>query len=285
MRVLLVGAGYVASALAPLLVTLGHEVFGLRRSERSLPPSVRPLRGDITKPDSLSDIPEKVDVVVFAVSPGERSRDAYHSVFSRGLDNVLAMTPGARVLFVSSTSVYGPSTALVDETTPADSPAETTAPLVEGERRALAHHPASVVLRASGIYGPGRTRTIETLLASPPTGDSRNEITHRVHRDDLARALAFFAERPSTSGLYVVTDDRPSTLGELSDFLEGVALPPSLERVRRERPPRERSRSPSLRSHKRLTNQKLREAGFSFEYPSFEEGYAAIFAEMRARES
>ena len=58
MRVLIVGCGYVGVPLGAELVRLGHEVFGLRRTQADAPElaaaGIHPLAGDVTKPEDLA---------------------------------------------------------------------------------------------------------------------------------------------------------------------------------------------------------------------------------------
>jgi Trk K+ transport system NAD-binding subunit len=74
MRVLIVGCGYVGLPLGVELVRLGHEVFGLRRNlsaENELKAAgIQPLFGDVTKPETLANLPREFDWVVNCVAAG-----------------------------------------------------------------------------------------------------------------------------------------------------------------------------------------------------------------------
>lgn len=270
-RVLLVGIGYVGQHLARELTSTGHEVFGLCRSDRPLPERVHPLRGDVTTRAGFEAIPRDVDQIVYAVAPAERSESAYELAYYRGLQNLRELLPTARVLLVSSTAVYGENTAtLIDETTPA-SPLDTASHQLRRAEELLDLDAAHVVLRASGIYGPGRTRLLTQLAQGELPESERNLITNRIHRNDLARCLAFFIERPRQGGLFIASDEEPATLGELSDWVREQEIPRTwLETT----PPRRRQVTP--RKSRALSSAKLRAAGFSFHYPSFRQGYAEL---------
>ena len=113
MRVLIVGCGYVGVPLGAELVRLGHEVFGLRRSalaENELNVAgIKPLVGDVTKPEELKKLPQNFDWVVNCVAAGGDAEN-YREVYLQGTRNLLewlAPNPPKKFVYTSSTSVYG----------------------------------------------------------------------------------------------------------------------------------------------------------------------------------
>src|SRR5881296_1769046 len=72
MRVLIIGCGYVGLPLGAQLVRDGHDLFGLRRTVGSsaelTAAGIKPLTGDITKPEGLAQLPAAYDWVVNCVS-------------------------------------------------------------------------------------------------------------------------------------------------------------------------------------------------------------------------
>ena len=68
--------GYICpkgTALGELLVNDADSVFGLRRRPDHLPPGIARIEADLAVPASLRDLPEGLDQVVYAVSPGGRT--------------------------------------------------------------------------------------------------------------------------------------------------------------------------------------------------------------------
>ncbi len=65
MRVLIVGCGYIGLPLGIELARLGHEVFGLRRGQRTdaelQKAGIHPLCADITVPEQLRSLPRDFD--------------------------------------------------------------------------------------------------------------------------------------------------------------------------------------------------------------------------------
>jgi nucleoside-diphosphate-sugar epimerase len=277
MKVLIAGCGDLGTETGLRLVAAGHEVLGLRRRTDLLPAAIAPLAGDLTAP--LAPLPDDVDAVVFAATAGGRSEDAYRAVYLDGLRRVLAgmEVAGARpsrVLFVSSTAVYGVEDgSWVDESTPTDPTSATGQVLVEAERALAASAFPGISLRLAGIYGPGRTRLLDQVrrgdarLPAPPVH------TNRIHRDDAAEAIVHLLRHvEDPAECYVGVDHDPAERGEVLRFLAdelGVPQPPPAgagEGGRRRG------------GDKRCRNDRLVATGFRFTYPTYREGYRAVLA-------
>ena len=110
-RVLLAGCGDLGMRVAQRLLARGDEVWALRRSPvRDAGDGLRWLRGDLIRPESLRELPAGITRVVYAPTPGARDEAAYRAIFVDGLQHLLdalAAAPLQRVLFVSSSAVYG----------------------------------------------------------------------------------------------------------------------------------------------------------------------------------
>lgn len=270
-RVLIAGAGDVGQRVAQRLRARGDEVWALRRG--SAPPAddgVRWIRGDLTRPDTLREVPRDLSHIVYLPTPDARDEALYRAVFVDGLRHLLDTVDGAalrRLLFVSSSAVYGEhGDAWVDEETSPEPPGFNGRVLLEAEHQAGQRAP-SVVLRLAGLYGPGRLQLIERLRA----GAARvpHEPPHwanRIHVDDAAAAIVHLLFLPNALPLYLGVDDTPLTLRELyGDLARRVHAPVPAEGA----PP------PGVGS-KRLSNARLRASGFVPQWPDARDGYAAL---------
>jgi nucleoside-diphosphate-sugar epimerase len=277
-RVLVAGCGYVGSVLAASLAAEGHEAFGLRRRPEGLPPGVRPVAVDLGDREALAAaLPPDLDGVVYATAADSREPAAYRRAYVEGLENLLALLPrpGPRVIFTSSTSVYGQDDgSWVDETSPTEPPSETGRILLEAEAVLATSRRPGASLRLGGIYGPGRTR----LLESVRRGEARipaepGVFTNRIHRDDAARALDHLLKLPQLGPVYLGVDDEPAELGTVLRWMAGrlgVPEPPVAAAGEGTRAGR------GLRTRKRCSNRRLRGSGFDLRHPTFREGYDAI---------
>ncbi|NID16786.1 NAD-dependent epimerase/dehydratase family protein [Luteibacter yeojuensis] len=267
--VLVAGAGDVGTRLARRLVAEGRQVFALRRGEAAGGDGIAWLRGDLTRPETLAGLP-RVDALVFAPAPDARDEAAYRAVFVDGLRHLWEALPAPpeRTIFVSSSAVYGEhGGAWVDEDTPPDPPGFNGRVLLEAERWLASRGAGGVSLRLAGLYGPGRTQLFERLRegkAAVPRG--RRVYANRIHVDDAAAALAFLLDLDATEAVYVGVDDTPLPIDELYDAIArllGAPLPSD-------------GPGPTGVGNKRLSNARLRAAGFRCEWPDAREGYASL---------
>lgn len=269
---LIAGCGYVGTQLGLNLRASGGVPYGLRRRVGLLPSEIVPVVGDLAHLGSLPEVPA-LDAVVYCPSAGARTREAYARAYVEGVDN-LRDALGARAdrlsrsVFVSSTAVWGETTGDdVDERTAACPSGFTGELLLEGEARFQARFPNAVILRLSGIYGPGRTRMVAQVATGGPFDSSHATVGNRIHRDDAAGAIVHLLAHESPEPLYVGVDDDAVRLGDVRAFIA--------ERVGVDATPF-RSKGPSV--GKRLRNHRLRGSGFDLAFTSYQVGYPAIIA-------
>lgn len=270
-RVLLAGCGDLGRRVAERLTDRGAAVWALRRHPPAEQGAIRWVRGDLSDQASLGDLPVGITRVVFLPAPDARDESAYRAVFVDGLRHLLGaldQTACRRVLFVSSSAVYGEHDgAWIDETTPADPLGFNGRVLLEAEQWLAAQALSSVALRLAGIYGPGRMQLVERLRS----GQARvpRDVPHwanRIHVDDAADAIVHLLVLDEVLPLYVGTDDTPLPLDVLYDFLArqvGVPAPAA-------------GAPPGGVGSKRLSNTRLRDSGFAPQWPDARAGYAAL---------
>ncbi|WP_342022501.1 SDR family oxidoreductase [Arthrobacter citreus] len=280
MTVLIAGCGDLGTEAGLRFAAAGFSVLGWRRSPEKIPAPITGAAADLTAAE-LPPVPADTDVVVIAVAAGSRSVDAYRAAYVDGTANVLdalerdGVHP-RRILFVSSTAVYGDAGGnWVDEQTPAAPASDTGAVILEAEQLLHARRPDAVVLRLSGIYGPGRTRLIDSVNAGAAVVPASPQLTNRIHRDDAAAAIVHLTTAiTDPAPLYVGVDNEPVDLAEVLRFLAA-----ELGRELPEPSDKESSRG----GDRRLSNARLRGTGFSFAYPTFREGYPAVLAGQGVR--
>ena len=269
-RVLIAGCGYVGTALGELLVARGCEVWGLRRDPSSLPASFNKVAADLAQRATLDALPTALDYIVYCASAGEASDAAYQRAYVSGLENVLDAVAGhavRRVFFTSSTAVYAQSDgAWVDETSETRPVHFSGRRTLEAENVLRSSRVPATVLRCAGIYGPGRTRLIDTVRQGTASLSSR--FTNRIHRDDIAGAVVHLIERDLDPPLLLLADDEPAPQRDVTLFLAaelGVPVPqPS-------------AADPSARGgDKRCKNERLKSTGYALRYPTYRDGYRAM---------
>ncbi len=259
-RVLIAGCGYVGRAAARLFAQEGWEVVGWTRSEESAERasddviSVRAV--DITDLETVRRHSFAADVVVHCASSGA---DSYRSVYRNGAANLVACFP--RIIFTSSTSVYEQrDRSWVTEESAVEPCSENSKTLREAEEIVLAND--GIVLRVAGIYGPGRSFLLRSLLNGSAVTTDR--FVNQVHRDDVAAAIFFLAQYRDVAPprIFNVVDDTPVPRAEILNWLSARLGVPRPNPTVAAEPKRGRS-------DKRVSNAKLRAFGWAPAYPSY----------------
>lgn len=271
--VLVAGCGYVGLPAALALRARGSRVWGLRRTASAFPGGVEAIRADLGDPARIPELPA-VSRLVYAVSSDERSPEGYEAAYVSGLRNLLRALPSPpeRLLYVSSTAVYGDAGgAWVDETTPEDPEDFRGEILLRGEALAGDAAPVAVRLRLGGIYGPGRSRLVDRVRSGEARCPANGPVwSNRIHREDAAGAVVHLLEHPDPNAVYLGVDDEPSELCEVYRFVAGLLGVPG---------PRPDPELRSGRVNKRCSNARLHASGYALRFPSFREGYRALIEE------
>jgi nucleoside-diphosphate-sugar epimerase len=293
MKVGVLGCGYVGLELARQLQG-DHAVVGVRRSEAGLAAveetGAEAVQADVTDAEALDAVPD-VDALVFAASSGGRGAEAARRVYVEGLRTAIESF-GARddspdrLVYTSSTGVYGDHDGdWVDEATPLEPTTEKTTVLAEAERIAREVAPEhgidGSVARFAGLYGPDRYR-LERYLEGPVTEGYLN----MIHQEDAAGVVRFMLT-DTDADLLLAVDDEPVDKWAFADWLAdecGVERPP--KRTKAERLDDDISEAARRRilTSKRCSNDRLRELGYEFRYPTYREGYRDAIDAYRDRQ-
>ena len=280
---LIVGCGYLGRRVGRLLSGRGERVFGTTRSaarsEELARWGIEAVVADVLEPGSLSGLPE-ANRVLYCVG-FDRSRGMpIRMVSVDGLRHALGhlIDRAGRLVFASSTGVYGQDDgAQVDEDSPTGPRTESGRATLDAEAVVRSYgvdcglH--SVILRFSGLYGPGRIMRREALLKGEPIAGDPEKFLNLIHIDDAANAAVAALDRGRSGGLYLVSDDRPVPRREFyalaAEGLKAPAprfAPPGPESVREE-------------SNKRVSNARMHaELGVTLAYPDIITGVPAAIA-------
>jgi nucleoside-diphosphate-sugar epimerase len=281
-RVLIAGCGDLGLRVARLLGlenTANHS-WGLRRepdveSTKDIP-GFTWIACDFTQPSTLRDLPKDITHVLYAAAPNARTEADYRDVYREGLEHLLdaAASPALqRVLFVSSTAVYGDHGAQsIDEDTPTAPKSFNGRVLLETEQwlQSQSAQFETLILRLSGIYGPGRSYLLDRLRTGQATAPAaESHWVNRIHIEDAAAAVLHLMNLPKPQPIYLVTDSTPLPMRVLYDALAKlVGGPTPLE-----------GPAPASIGSKRLSNARLRNSGFTFKWPDSRDGHAALVSE------
>ncbi|QKV19731.1 SDR family NAD(P)-dependent oxidoreductase [Oricola thermophila] len=284
MRAFIFGAGFSGLAHGKRLAEQGIPVAGTTRTpdrmEKMREEGITPFLfdGATASADVLDEVHETTHLVI-SIPPGP----AGDPVLKALRDGVAAMPKLQWIGYLSTVGVYGDHDGewVTEETT--------CRPLSQRSVQRLAAETSwhifartievpLAVLRLSGIYGPGRNAFVNLEAGTAKRLVKPGQVFNRVHVDDIAAAIDFLGNR-CLAGIYNVTDDEPAPP---QDVVEHAA---SLMKVD---PPPEQdfetaTISPMARSfygeNKRVSNAKIKEAGFTFSYPDYRQALDRMWAE------
>lgn len=278
MKVLIVGCGYLGTALGERLVKIGHEVCGLRRSEEALKSlaksGLKPFAADLSKPDSLKALPAFHAAVLCQAPDKNGSYEKTYYEGTRNLLDVLWRQELKKLILISSTSVYGVMDgSWVDEKDDARSTwiaDKDTEWLLKTEELVLTES-QGIVLRLGGIYGPDRNR-LEALRTGKLKPSFSEAFVNRIHVDDAVSGIELLLERGKVREIYLGVDDHPSTQKEFYEWL----CPKLGLKITTDTASKEIARV----SNKRCLNKKIKVLGLKLKYPTFKEGYDQLIVDV-----
>jgi nucleoside-diphosphate-sugar epimerase len=273
-RILVVGAGDIGGQLAIKLVKSGHQVWGLRRSNKPIGEGVVTVVGDVSDAETLLGIPSNIDILLYSVASPEFSEEGYHRYYFNGLQHVLNALKAQghkpkHAFFTSSTSVYHQMDASwVDENSPTEPTSFAGKELLMAEKALADGYIPATSVRFPGIYGPGRNRMIEQARQGGHCDPTPEVWTNRIHRDDCVGVLQFLIEKvlagETIEDIYLACDSQPATLFDILEWMK--------DRIGDVEPDYELPEA-TRRANRRCSNKRLIAAGYRFKFNHYQEGY------------
>lgn len=265
-KLVLLGVGNVATAVQELAVASGYDtVYGTTRQtvkvelleRRGINPIVldAPLSKDTLM--ALETACEDADVIASFPPSSSSSDDEALSGTLRG---------AAKIVYVSSTGVYGGTTGIITETSQVDNDSPLSRARLEAEE--LWRSRGAIILRAPALYGPNYGLHMSLRAGKFKLPGDGKRYSSRIHLDDLAAIILAALSDGKPQSLYVVGDDRPTTHREVVEWLcnkMSVEFPESI--------PLEQAHA-TLRANRQICADKIKsELGIVLKYPSYVEGF------------
>jgi nucleoside-diphosphate-sugar epimerase len=269
-HIAIIGCGYVGAELAKVLGEKGHAVTCTTRNKKKLPSLHKIAQRAVVCKGSdekeLQLIVKDQDIIIVTVSAD--SIDDYKNTYLRTAQSLrhIALTKKSpkTLIYTSSTAVYGENHGYwVDENSPLLAESEPAKILIETEETFLSLAKLGwkvCIFRLAEIYGPERTlvNKLKDLEGHVMPGKGEN-FTNMIHLDDIVSATDY-ALTHSLEGIYnLVDDDHP----ERRQLFDKVADKHRVEHL--EWDPEMSSKM--NRGNKRVSNHKIKAAGFAFKHP------------------
>ncbi len=229
--VVVAGCGYTGEAIALRWIAEGRRAWGTTRSvdravaleERGIHAVVVDVSADDAAGVRVLGVTGALGVVSVPPSSGDVASQTHATVrwlVAQGCD---------RIVYLSSTGVYGPSETPVSGATP-PAPNTTRGAVRRSAEQACEAACAALgvpcaLLRLPGIYGPGRT--LRDRLGADSTVPEEPVLTNRIFVDDIASAVLALDAAPAWDApAYLATDGVHLTYQHVADAIcDELGLP------------------------------------------------------------
>jgi nucleoside-diphosphate-sugar epimerase len=266
MKLIVMGAGYVGMALLKDFQNQSFEI-AITTTQKEKVETLKSYGTDVLLLDSKQDANLKnlintSDGIIILVAPGNSQN--YEETYLHTSKRICSLLKDRKtpfyLLYTSSTFVCeGQHDKWVTEEMDLNPPSENAKILLETEHHYLNCGVESCILRLGGIYGPQRELIDRALrfsgLELPGSGD---ESTNHIHLDDIVDGIKFCLCHRLTGVYQLVNDDHRTRKQLYSELCESVQIPLPFWKD---------NHSQSRRGGYRVSNQKIKGAGFVFKYP------------------
>ena len=236
---LIIGQGDIGLPVTNKLAQDGFNVTGLARRERHH--YALDDKANFLQADALTLTAEQLQdftALAIIVTPDEYSTSGYHDSYLAISQHLATLTDKltnlARIVFISSTAVYGQDKGeWIDENTAPVMPAREASQVILQAEEALEQGfgDKTIIIRPSGIYG--RERLMRLRKAREPQKEpvAVAHWSNRIMDRDLVTIIANVMTIDMPKPLYIATDYAPVTTFELSTWLSEQinAVPPTID--------------------------------------------------------
>lgn len=302
------GTGFIGRVLISHAVVAGYQVKVLTRSEQSAMKvetlGAIPIRGDVTVAGPWQEAAASSEMIVHLAQPqtfggritlarANRYREERLQMDRLLLDN-LRPDVTKRIVYVAGTSYYGDQGKQLQDESTRPNP-KGWGPYIAPAIEALSTYYTKglPILEAfpGWVYGPGswfQEYIFEPLLAGKPLTGLAGPVrtASPVHVEDCARAILHLLQYGEIGQRYFIVDNQPGLVSALAEKAAQI-----LEvRLRARQIPVWLSRliigpvvTESLTCDVCLSNARLLQTGFNFNYPTIEQGVPDVIARCKSQ--
>ncbi|MBK1671831.1 NAD(P)-dependent oxidoreductase [Ectothiorhodospira shaposhnikovii] len=291
--VLIMGCGYVGERVAHRLNHSGRRVTAVvrnpERAEYLRSQGIEALLADLDTGDRLEALPLAGALVLHSAPP---PNEGIEDPRTGTLVELCRRLPPDNIVYISTTGVYGDQGGgQVDELTEPTPQTDRGRRRLDAERRLTALMQETgipvVILRAPGIYGPGRLPIDRILKGEPVICPDEASPGNRIHADDLAALCVAALDHGAAGKIYNVGDGDHRSMTEFvhaTADAAGLERPPSVSFAEAER-----LIPPGMMSYLResrvvLCGRAPVELGVDLLYPRMEAGIKASLDAEQASE-
>lgn len=226
-NLLIIGQGDIGLPVTNKLAEEGSSVTGLARNEREhydLNSNAKFMQADALTL-SAAQLQEFTHIAII-VTPDEYSTSGYHDSYL-AINQHLAefadkLTNLARVVFISSTGVYGQDSGewIDADTVPVSPEREASKVILQAEQvLQQGFGDKAVIIRPSGIYGRARLMRLRKAKEKQKEPVAAQHWSNRIMDRDLVNIITNVLTIEAPKPLYIATDYAPVTTHELGVWL------------------------------------------------------------------
>lgn len=218
-NIFIAGCGYIGERLAHSYKQSGNCVSCLVRSEKhSSSLQAEGFTTIISSLDNDADIPKinlEGSILFYLVPPpGGGTVDSRARNF---ISHISDTGKPSKIIYMSATSVYSANNGeLVNEDFPAQPDSAMGKRRLDAETAFLEYgkiyNLPVIILRVSGIYGPGRLPLMQIRQGQPLLNELESGLSNRIHADDLTTACIAAANRGENGDIFNISDGHPSSM-------------------------------------------------------------------------
>lgn len=297
------GTGYIGTVLVEESVKVGHQTYVLTRNKEKAQTlegqGVQAIVGDLMQDGQWQELINDMDAVIHLAAPPTWGKKVTKKVALAYADGHLKLTKRlfeaidtqrlGRLIFVGGTSYFGDSgdTSPKTESFQADPKGwgPYIAPSINYVKERIGEgYPASIVYPAQ-IYGPSSWMEqlfLQPLFTDKPITSLKGYTPYfsPIHIEDCARALLYVIEHGEIGEDYILSDQQP---------LSSAIFRDEIVRLMDVDDPKFRSiprwlcqfvLGPVLTeyatAHTNFSSKKLQKTGFTFRYPTYQEGLPQV---------
>ncbi|MBI5483400.1 MAG: NAD-dependent epimerase/dehydratase family protein [Deltaproteobacteria bacterium] len=218
-KIFIAGCGYIGERIARSCRDSGTDPVCLVRSaEHGTRLAAAGYKVIVSTLDDVASLPQldltESTVFYLVPPPGGGVIDTRARAF---IDTVLSRSAPAKIIYMSATSVYSETHGgVVTEESPAIPASAMGKRRLDAESAFMEYgrrcNVPVVVLRVSGIYGPGRLPLMQISQGQPLLREEESGPSNRIHADDLATACLAAGRYGENGDIINVSDGNPSSM-------------------------------------------------------------------------
>lgn len=215
MQVLILGCGYVGTALGRAMLGRAGHVRGTCRTKAGADTlvdcGIAPIIFTSEADSALNEAARRADIILASIPPSDNGDPSFLA-----LKDILNDAKPKWIGYLSTTGVYGDRQGGWAFEGDAPSPLS-----IDAKRRVAAEDAwrslpcAAHIFRLPGIYGPGRSVLDQVRARTARRIDRQAQVFSRAHREDIVSAVLASITKPNHGRIYNICDDKPCASGEV----------------------------------------------------------------------